>query len=44
MISCSEEPPTGSKNKLILEAISSFAKRWIQLHRSILAMVPYSQL
>lgn len=32
MISCSEEPLAGSKNKHRLEAISSFAKRWIQLH------------
>lgn len=41
MISCSEESLAGSKNKPKLEAISSFAKSWIQLHHSIMAMIPY---
>lgn len=41
MISCSEEPLAGSKNKHRLEAISSFAKRWIQLHYVFLAMVSH---
>lgn len=36
MISCSEEPVICSKNKLILEAISSFAKRWIQYFGNLL--------
>lgn len=37
----SEEPLSSSKNKHKLEASSSFAKHWIQLHDSFLAMVPY---